>query len=54
MKYLKALLIAIITVFTFGSAMAQAPVRVVHHPVRRHWYHRHHPWHRRRVVVVHH
>ncbi len=37
MKYLKALLVVIITVVTFGSAMAQ--------PVHHHWHHRH--WHRR-------
>ena len=44
MKFLKTLVILIITVFTFGSAMAQqvdvnARVQVpVHH---RHWHHRH-------------
>jgi len=39
MKYLKALLVLVITVCTLGSAMAQ-PIR--HH--HRHWHHRH--WHR--------
>jgi hypothetical protein len=44
MKYLKVLLIVMLTVFTFGSAMAQVVVRAriggpIHH---RHWHHRHH------------
>jgi hypothetical protein len=49
MKFLKIFLIALITVFTFGSAMAQVVVRarvggpVYHH---RHWHHRH--WHHHR------
>jgi hypothetical protein len=36
MKYLKALLVVIVMVFTFGSAMAQTGPR-------HHW---HHHWHR--------
>ena len=48
MKYLKAFFIVFLTVFTFGSAMAQQVVvqaRVggpYHH---RHWHHRHHRYH---------
>ncbi len=40
MKYLKALLVMVVAVFTVGSAMAQP----IHHPHHRHWHHRH--WHR--------
>lgn len=69
MKMLKIMLIALITVFTFGAAKAQVRVRAtigapVHHRVvvvhRRPVYHRrvvvvrHRPYyHRRHVVVVH-
>jgi len=52
MKYLKVLLIAVITVVTFGSAKAQVVVKArVGAPVHRHYVH-----HRRAVVVrpVHH
>jgi hypothetical protein len=45
MKYLKILLIALITVFTFGSAMAQVTVKARIGPHHRHWHHRHHRWH---------
>jgi hypothetical protein len=51
MKYLKVLLIAIIAMFTFGSAMAQVVVRArVGGPAyHRHWHHRHYHrhWHHR-------
>lgn len=48
MKYLKVLLIAVITVITFGSAKAQVVVRArVGAPVHRHYYQH------RRVVVSH-
>ena len=41
MKYLKALLVMVITVFTFGSAMAQT------HPDHHNWHHhrKHHHHH---------
>jgi hypothetical protein len=47
MKYLKVLLVAIITIITFGSARAQqVEVRAqVGAPVHRHYYH-----HRRAIV----
>jgi len=41
MKYLKALLVVVITACTFGSAIAQ-PAHP-HHRHHRHWHHRHHP-----------
>jgi len=50
MKFLKVFLIALIAVFTFGSAMAQVVVRArvggpgYHH----HWHHRHHWRHHHR------
>jgi hypothetical protein len=45
MKYLKAFLIVMLTVFTFGSAMAQVVVQArvgghYHHRHHRHWHHR--------------
>ena len=43
MKYLKAFLVAVIMIFTFGSAMAQIQVRA---RVGGDRYHRHH-WHHR-------
>ena len=48
MKYLKAFLIILLTVFTLGGAMAQVVVRatVGGGPYHRHWHHRH--WHSRR------
>jgi hypothetical protein len=51
MKYLKVLLIAIVAVFTFGSAKAQVVVRArIGAPAHRHYYHRrpvyHHYHHR--------
>jgi hypothetical protein len=47
MKYLKALLIILLTIFTLGSAMAQVEVQArVGGPYHRHWHHRH--WHSRR------
>jgi hypothetical protein len=44
MKYLKAFLVAVIMVFTFGSAMAQIRVRanIGGRPHHHHWHHRHH------------
>ncbi len=42
MKYLKAFLIVMLTVFTFGSAMAQQVV--VQARVGGHYHHRHHHW----------
>ncbi len=46
MKYLKVLLLAVLTMFTFGSAMAQVVVRarVGPPPPHRHWHHRHYYW----------
>jgi len=44
MKYLKAFLVVIVTIFTVGSATAQT----VHH----HWHHRH--WHRHHRIIRHH
>ncbi|MDF2430525.1 MAG: hypothetical protein JWP44_156 [Mucilaginibacter sp.] len=43
MKYIKAILLVTVAVFTFGSAMAQDRGRDHH----RHW--RHHRWHHRGV-----
>ena len=48
MKYLKVLLVAVITVITFGSARAQVVVKArVGQPVHRHYYRHHRP-------IVHH
>jgi hypothetical protein len=46
MKYLRALLLIILAMFTFGSAMAQVVVRArVGPPVhRRYYHHRHYYW----------
>jgi len=46
MKYLKMLVITIITVFTFGSAMAQVQVRANIGTRDHHHYRHHHRWHR--------
>jgi hypothetical protein len=48
MKYLKTLLLAVLVMFTFGSAMAQVVVRANIGP-HRHWHHRHYHrhWHHR-------
>jgi hypothetical protein len=55
MKYLKVLLLAVITVITFGSAEAQVVVRAqVGGPVHRHYYHRRPGVVERRAVVVEH
>jgi len=55
MKYLRMLLIAVITVITFGSAKAQDVVvkARVGGPVHHRYYHRHY-YHRRPVAYYHH
>jgi hypothetical protein len=42
MKYLKAFLIVVLAVFTFGSAFAQDRTRQTDHHYRHHHYRRHH------------
>jgi hypothetical protein len=52
MKYLKALLLVIIAVFTFGSAMAQVAIQArVGDP---HYYHHHYYHHYRHHHYYHH
>ena len=53
MKILKVILIALVTVFTFGSANAQVNIRIGNRHPRRRVIVVHRPYHRR-VIVVHH
>jgi hypothetical protein len=46
MKYLKAFLIVMLTVFTFGSAIAQDSQRQSGHQSTQHRHYRHHRHHR--------
>lgn len=56
MKFFKVIIVALITVFAFGSAEAQRVVRTTYHPrkvvvVKKHTHHR---YHKHRPPVRHH